>query len=73
MGLIPKYYLLVGDTNQVSIFSLHKIKMSTQRRFVLKLSLAYRGNVNHQQSAHHPLSTLPLGIGNTLVAFRTNE
>ena len=28
VGLVPKYYLLAGDTSQVSIFSLHKIKMS---------------------------------------------
>ena len=30
-GLVPKYYLLAGDTSRVSIFSLHKIKMSKQR------------------------------------------
>ena len=47
--------------------------MSKQRRFILKLSLTYRGNVNHQQSVHFPLSTLPFGTGNTLVAFKTNQ
>ena len=31
----PKYSLLVGDTNQVSIyFSLHKIQMSKQHRLI---------------------------------------
>ena len=24
-------------------------------------------------SVHHPLSTLPVGIGNTLTAFKTNK
>ena len=47
--------------------------MSKKRTFILKLSLTYRGNVNHQQSVHHPLFTLPVGIGNTLVAFKTNS
>ena len=30
MGLAPKYYLLAGDTSQVSVLLLHKIKMSKQ-------------------------------------------
>ena len=29
-------------------------------------SLTYKGNLNHQQSSHYALSTLPVGIGNTL-------
>ena len=32
---MPKYYLLAGDTSQVFIFSLHKIKMSKQHSFIL--------------------------------------
>ena len=35
VGLMPKYSLLAGDTKHVSIFSLRKIKMSKQRRFIL--------------------------------------
>ena len=35
VGLMPKYYPLAGDTSQVSIFSLRKIKMSKQHRFIL--------------------------------------
>ena len=43
--------------------------MSKQPRFIIKLYLTYRGNVNHQQSVPHPLSTLPVGIVNILAAF----
>ena len=35
MGLLSKYKLLAGDTSQVSIFSMPKIKMSKQHRFIL--------------------------------------
>ena len=35
MGLVWRYNLLAGDTSQVSIFSMHKIKMSKQHRFIL--------------------------------------
>ena len=43
MSLVPKYYLLAGDTSQVSIFSSHKIKMSKQRGlFILEaISISY--------------------------------
>ena len=34
-GLGPNYYLLPGDTSQVSIFSLYKIKMSKQNRLFI--------------------------------------
>ena len=44
--------------------------MCKQHRFIL---YTYRGNVNHFQSVHHPLSTLPVGIKNTLVAFKRNQ
>ena len=50
--------------------SLHKIKTSKQHR---KLSLTYRGNVNNYQSVHHRLSTLPVGIKNTLVAWQPSK
>ena len=70
---MPKYSLLAEDTNQISIFSLHNIKMSKQHRGNLNhylnhylYSLTYKGNLNHQQSSHYALSTLPVGIGNTL-------
>ena len=35
VDFIPKYYLFAGDTSQVSIFSLHKIKTTKQHRFIL--------------------------------------
>ena len=35
LSLMPKYYLLAGDTSQISIFSLQKIKISKQHRFIL--------------------------------------
>lgn len=31
------------------------------------------GNVNRKQLANHSFSTLPLGIGDTLVIFKTEE
>ena len=34
-----------------------------------KLSLTCEGNVNHREGVHDPLSTLPVGIENTLVIF----
>ena len=44
-GLMPRYYLLAGDTSHVSIFSLHNIKISNQHRSALPLT--YRFNVYH--------------------------
>ena len=38
-----------------------------------KLSLRYGGNVNHYKIVCYLLSTLPLGIGNTLAAFKTDK
>ena len=35
VGSMSKYYLLARDRSQVSIFSLHKIKISKQHRFIL--------------------------------------
>ena len=71
---MPKYSPLAGDTNQVSFFSLHKmIKMSKQQRFIHKLSVTYWGSVNHQKSVHHTLSTQYVGLGNTMIAFKTNQ
>ena len=35
LDLVPKYYLLAGDTSQVFIFSSHKIKMSKQHRLFI--------------------------------------
>ena len=55
-------------------------KLNREERPVLKgkiiyLSsklLTYGGKVNHLKSVDHPLSTLPVGIGNTMAAFKTN-
>ena len=39
-----------------------------------KLSLTYRDNVKPlYKSVHHLLSTLPVGTGNNLTAFKTNN
>ena len=38
-----------------------------------KLSRTYGGNINYYKNVHHPLSTLPVGIGNTKVVFKTNQ
>ena len=70
---MAKYYLLVGDTNQVSIFFPYvKIKMRKQQRFILQ-SLTCGGSVNYDKSVHHPIHTLPVAIGNTLAIFKTNR
>ena len=58
---MAKYYLLTGDTSQVSTFSFHKIKLSVNNRYLFsKLSFTYRVNVNHDivNHCHHTLSTL---------------
>ena len=34
VGLMPKYDLLAGDKSQLSIFFLHKRKMSKKHRFI---------------------------------------
>ena len=53
---MPKYYLLAGDTSQVYIFSLHKIKMSKQ---ALKLALTYKVKLTiSKMFTVLPLSTL---------------
>ena len=41
-------------------FSLHKIKTSKQRRFILCILTLYRINVNHQQNVYIPLSSVPV-------------
>ena len=38
-----------------------------------KLSLTYGSNVNYYKSVHHPIPTLPVGTGNTLAIFKTNQ
>ena len=38
-----------------------------------KLSLTYGGNVNYYKSVHNPVPTLPVGTGNTLAIFKTNQ
>ena len=38
-----------------------------------ELSLTCGGNVNYYKSVHHPIPTLPVGTGNTLEIFKTNQ
>ena len=39
----------------------------------IDLSLTCGDNVNYYKSVHHPISTLPVEIGNTLAIFKTNQ
>ena len=71
--LIKKYFCFLEIQTRFLFYSLHKIAMNKQQRFILKLSLTYWGSVNQQQSVHYTLSTLFLGIGNTLVVFSTES
>ena len=38
-----------------------------------KLSLTCGGSVNYYKSVHHPIPTLPVGIGDTLAVFKTTQ
>ena len=38
-----------------------------------KLSLRCGDNINYSKSVHHPISTLPVEIWNTLAIFKTNQ
>ena len=38
-----------------------------------KLSVTYGDNVNYYKSVHHPIPILPVGTGNTLAIFKTNQ
>ena len=48
MSLVPKYYLLAGDTNQASfLFCALKKKKKKKLMTSSKLSLTYSVNANH--------------------------
>ena len=38
-----------------------------------KLPLTCGSSVNYYKSVHHPIPTLPVGIGDNLVIFKTNQ
>ena len=38
-----------------------------------KVFLTCGGNVSYYKTVHHPISTLPVGIGNTITIFKTNQ
>ena len=38
-----------------------------------KLFLTCEGNISYYKSVHHPIPTLPVGIGNTQAIFKTNQ
>ena len=63
MGLVPKYYQLAGDTSLVSILFLTEDKDLSHRGLMLP---------NHYQNVHIPVYSVCMGIGNTLIAFKTN-
>ena len=72
------YYVLAGDTSQVSVFfpDINKGKAFlkwTSIDLSSKLSLTYVGNVNYYKSVHNAIPTLPVGTGNTLAIFKTNQ
>ena len=72
LGQCQSITCLLKTLARFLFFSLHKIKMSKQYRFILQVYLSsptYRVNVNHQQSVHIPLYFACVGIRNTLVAF----
>ena len=39
----------------------------------IDFSLTRGGNVNYYKGIYHPIPTLPVGIGNTLAIFKTNQ
>ena len=43
------------------------------RPFLHVTSLTCEGNVNYYKRVHHPIPTLPVGIGNTLEIFKINQ
>ena len=61
-GLMTKYSLLSRDTNQGFCFFPCIKKWINSIDLSSKLSLSYKGNVNHYQIVHHPRSRLLVGI-----------
>ena len=76
MGLVPKYYLLpdTGDTSEVDIFSLYKIKKRKQNRLFIPIIIySYRViMLTILAKCGHSINCLWFGIGKTLLAFKTN-
>ena len=62
-------YSLLSQTERRSMAFLKEVSIDLSS----KLSLKQGGNVNYYKRVHHSLSTLPLGIGNTQVIFKTNR
>ena len=58
---VPKYILFLA---KLKVEGRPFLKLASIDLFS-KLPLTYRGYVNDYESVHHPLSTLPVGIGNT--------
>ena len=58
---MPQCYLLTGDIQaRFLFFSLYKIQMSKQYRFISKLSLTYSANVSHTKCSPSSLCLLCL-------------
>ena len=62
-------YFVPGQTEGIRKASLEWT--NTEPSF--KLSLTRGANVNYYKSVHHPVPTLPVGRGNTLAIFKTNQ
>ena len=68
---------LSSSFNWVSNYILFLAKLKGKGRtsidFFLNLSSTCRDNVNYYKIVHHPIPTLPVGIGNTLAIFKLNQ
>ena len=73
------YYILAGDTSQVSsFFSWTYIRISKQYKiyllnYLLHIGLIIRMLIIRKVIVHHPLFTAYVEIGNTLVAFKAKQ
>ena len=63
---MPKYILFLA---KLKVEGRPFLKLASIDLFS-KLPLTYRGYVNDYESVHHPLSTLPVGIGNTKIVVK---
>ena len=61
----PQIYSVSGQTEER--------RMAFLEWKIIDLSLKCECNVNYYKSVHHPIATLPVGIGNTLIIFKTNQ
>ena len=69
-----QYYLLIREIQAKFLFFPYiKWKWVNNIDLSSKVSLTCGTNMNYYKSFHHPISTLPVGIGKTLKIFKTNQ